>query len=70
MYKQEKMVKVILTGIEGLRILNYTVDCHEKGCEKCPAHMSKPIRINEETTRCVFILPGLLEKEIYNSMEQ
>jgi hypothetical protein len=70
MYKKEKMVKVIITGIEGLRTLNYAVDCHEKGCEKCPAHMSKAIRINKETTRCMFILPGLLRKEIDNCMEQ
>ena len=64
MYKNEKMAKGIMTVIEGLVTLNYVVDCHEKGCENCPAHMSKPIRINGETTRCMFILPGLLKKEI------
>jgi len=69
MYKQEKIVKGIMTVIEGLVILNCTVDCHEKGCENCPAHMSKPIRINGEMTRCVSILPGLLKKEIDNCME-
>ena len=69
MYKNEKGVKVIMTVIEGLRTLNYTVDCHEKGCENCPAHMSKAIQINGEITRCMFILPGLLKKEIDNCME-
>jgi len=69
MYKKEKMVKGIMTVIEGLVTLNYTVDCHEKGCENCPAHMSKPIWINGEITRCMFILPGLLKKEIDNCIE-
>lgn len=66
MYKNKKGVKVILTVIDGLRPLNYTVDCYEKGCENCPAHMSKAIRINGEMTRCMFILTGLLMKEIDN----
>ena len=69
MDKKEKMVKGIMTVIEGLVTLNYTVDCHEKGCENCPAHMSKPIWINGEITRCMFILPGLLKKEIDNCIE-
>lgn len=64
MYKKEMMVKGIETVIDGLVTLNCAVDCHEKGCENCPAHMSKAIRINGETTRCMFILPGLLKKEI------
>ena len=70
MTKKEKMVKGIRTVIEGLVTLNYAVDCHEKGCENCPAHMSKAIRINGEITRCMFILPELLKKEIDNCMEQ
>ena len=69
MYKKEKMVKAIRTVIEGLLTLNYAVDCHEKGCENCPAHMSKTLQINGEITRCMFILPGLLKKEIDNCME-
>ena len=69
MYKKEKLVKVIMTVIEELRTLNYVVECHEKGCENCPAHMSKTIRINGEITRCMFVLPGLLKKEIDNCME-
>ena len=69
MYKNEKGVKVIRTVIEGLVTLNYAVDCHEKGCENCSAHMSKPIQINREITGCMFILPGLLKKEIDNCME-
>jgi hypothetical protein len=68
MYKNEKGVKVITTVIEGLVTLNYAVDCHDKGCENCPAHMSKAIRINGEMTRCMFIVPGLLKKEIDNCM--
>jgi hypothetical protein len=68
MYKNEKAVKVIMTAIEGLVTLNYAVDCHDKGCENCPAHMSKAIRINGEMTRCMFIVPGLLKKEIDNCM--
>jgi hypothetical protein len=64
MYKHEKMVKGIMTVIEGLVTLNYAVDCHEKGCENCPAHMSKAIRINGEMTSCILIIPGLLKKEI------
>lgn len=68
MHKNEKMVKIIMTVIEGLVTLNYTIDCHEKGCENCPAHMSKTIRINGEMTRCMFILPELLKKEIDNCM--
>jgi hypothetical protein len=69
MYEKEKMVKTILTVIEGLRTLNYAVSCPKGGCENCPAHMSKPIQINREITRCMFILPGLLRKEIDNCME-
>ena len=69
MYKKEKMVKAIRTVIEGLLTLNYAVDCHEKGCENCPGHMSKTLQINGEITRCMFILPGLLKKEIDNCME-
>jgi len=69
MYKKEKMLKGIMTVIEGLVTLNYAVDCHEKGCENCPAHMSKAIQINGEITRCMFILPGLLKKEIDSCME-
>ena len=69
MYKKEKMVKVIRTFIEGLVTLNYAVECPKKGCENCPAHMSKAIQINGEITRCMFILPGLLKKEIDNCME-
>ena len=68
MYKKEKMVKTIMTVIEVLVTLNYVVECHEKGCENCPAYMSKAIRINGDMTRCMFILPGLLKKEIYNCM--
>ena len=69
MYEEEKMVKGIRTVIDGLVTLNYAVGCNEKGCENCPAHMSKAIRINEEITYCVFILPGLIKKEIDNCME-
>ena len=69
MDKREKRVKVIMTIIEGLVILSYTIDCHEKGCENCPAYMSKTIRINGKITRCMFALPGLLMKEIGNCME-
>ena len=68
MYKNEKGVEVILTVVEGLRTLCYTLDCQDKGCENCPAHMSKAIQINGELTRCMFILPGLLKKEIDNCM--
>ena len=69
MYKNEKGVKVIMTVIEGLRTLNYAVDCPEKSCENCHAHMSKAIQINGQITRCMFILPGLLKMEIDNCME-
>ena len=62
------MVKLIMSIIEGLVTLSYTVDCPEKGCENCPAYMSKAIRINGKITHCMFILPGLLKKEIYNCM--
>ena len=68
MYKNEKGVEVILTVVEGLRTLCYTLDCQDKGCENCAAHMSRAIQINGEITRCVFILPGLLKKEIDNCM--
>ena len=69
MYKNEIMVEVIRTVINELRTLNYVVHCPEKGCEYCPAHISKAIQINREITRCMFILPGLLIKEIDNCME-
>ena len=69
MYEKEKTVEVIMTIIDGLVTLNYTVECPDKGCVKCPAHMSKAIRINGDMTRCMFILPGLLKKEINNCME-
>ena len=69
MYEQEKTVEVIMTVIKGLVTLNYAVGCYEKGCVKCPAYMSKPIQINREMTHCMFILPGLLKKEIDNCME-
>jgi len=68
MRKNEKEVKIFITVIEALRTLNYAVDCYDKGCENCPAHMSKAIQINGEITRCMFILPGLLMKEIDNCM--
>jgi len=32
--QKEKMVKVIITIIEGLRTLNYAVECPEKGLRK------------------------------------
>ncbi len=69
MYEKEKMVETILTVIEGLRTLNYAVSCPEKGCVNCPAHISKPIQINGEKTCCMFVLPGLLKKEIDNCKE-
>ena len=69
MRKQEAMVKGIKNVIEGLAILNYAVDCGDKGCENCPAHMSKAMRINGEITHCMLRLPGLLKSEIDNCME-
>ena len=69
MDKREKRVKLIMSIIEGLVTLSYTIDCHEKGCENCPAYMSKAIRINGKIARCMFVLPGLLMKEIDNCME-
>ena len=69
MDKHEIMVNGIKTVIEGLAILNYSVDCGEKGCENCPAHMPKAIWINGEITHCMLRLPGLLKSEIDNCME-
>ena len=69
MCNHEVMVKGIKTVIEGLTTLNYAVNCNEKGCENCSAHMSKPIWINGEITYCMLRLPGLLKTEIDNCME-
>ena len=64
MSNHEAMVKGIKTVIEGLTILNYAVDCDDKGCENCPAHMPKAIRINGEISHCMLRLPGLLNSEL------
>jgi hypothetical protein len=69
MCNHEVMVKGIKTVIEALAILNYAVDCNEKGCENCPAHMPKAMRINGKITHCMLTLPGLLKMEIDNCME-
>ena len=64
MCNHEVMVKGIKTVIEGLTTLNYSVDCDEKGCENCPAHMPKAIRINGEISHCMLRVPGLLNSEL------